>query len=75
MEDTIGAGAVCQKLADAGYFVATDIARMARRLFLACKDDLPNILRETQGGSNRIRASYRGFSVLHASGVAGMLAK
>jgi len=55
MEDTIGAGAVCQKLADAGYFLANDVARMARRLFLACREDLPNILRETQGGRNNIK--------------------
>jgi 2-phosphosulfolactate phosphatase len=55
MEDTIGAGAVCQKLSDAGYFVANDTARIARRLFLACQDNLPTILRETQGGRNNIK--------------------
>lgn len=55
MEDTIGAGAVCEKLSDAGYFVANDTARIARRLFLACKDDLLAVLREAQGGRNNIK--------------------
>jgi 2-phosphosulfolactate phosphatase len=53
MEDTIGAGAVCHYLLQqTRYSLANDAARMAYRLFLACRDDLPRVLRDCQGGRN-----------------------
>jgi len=53
MEDAIGAGAVCwHLLQDGKYSLANDAARMAHRLFLACRDDLPRALRDCQGGRN-----------------------
>jgi 2-phosphosulfolactate phosphatase len=55
MEDTIGAGAVCEYLQGVGYFLANDTARLARRLFLACRGDLRTALRETQGGKNNLK--------------------
>lgn len=56
MEDTIGAGAVCHILERQNYSAANDVARMARRLFLATRDDLPTVLRDCQGGRNIIKA-------------------
>ena len=56
MEDAIGAGAVCGLLESFGYTPANDAARIARRLFLATKHDLPAVLRDCQGGRNIIKA-------------------
>jgi 2-phosphosulfolactate phosphatase len=57
MEDAIGAGAVCDRLLKIGkYSLANDAARMAHRLFLASRGDLPRVLRDCQGGRNVIRA-------------------
>lgn len=57
MEDLIGAGALCDGLLRCGnYEMARDIARIARRLFLGCRESLPAVLRETQGGRNNIAA-------------------
>jgi 2-phosphosulfolactate phosphatase len=57
MEDAIGAGAVCwYLLQDGKYSLANDAARMSHRLFLACRDDLPRVLRDCQGGRNVTRA-------------------
>ncbi|HEY1922704.1 MAG TPA: 2-phosphosulfolactate phosphatase [Tepidisphaeraceae bacterium] len=53
MEDTIGAGAVCDHLLSSGkYSLANDTARMSHRLFLASRDELPSVLRDCQGGRN-----------------------
>jgi 2-phosphosulfolactate phosphatase len=54
MEDVLGAGAVISELGDA--VVSNDAARMASRLFDCCRDALPNVLRQTQGGQNIITA-------------------
>jgi 2-phosphosulfolactate phosphatase len=56
MEDLIGAGAICDTLIRLGYETASDTARIARRLFLGVRDNLPAVLRETQGGRNIIAA-------------------
>jgi len=56
MEDTIGAGAVCNLLQTLGYLPVNDVTRMARRLFLGAANDLPTVLRDCQGGRNIIRA-------------------
>lgn len=57
MEDAIGAGAVCDLLLkDGKYSLANDAARMSHRLFLACRSDLPRVLRDCQGGRNVIKA-------------------
>jgi 2-phosphosulfolactate phosphatase len=56
MEDLIGAGAICDALIGLGCEMASDIARIARRLFLGVRDNLPSVLRETQGGRNIIAA-------------------
>jgi 2-phosphosulfolactate phosphatase len=53
MEDLLGAGAVMESL---GYDLAGDAAQMAARLFRSCRDDLPQALREGQGGRNIIAA-------------------
>jgi 2-phosphosulfolactate phosphatase len=53
MEDTIGAGAVCDALLKRdGFVLANDVARMAHRLFIYCRDNLPTVLRDGQGGRN-----------------------
>jgi 2-phosphosulfolactate phosphatase len=53
MEDALGAGAVCAALATHHQgALATDPARMAHRLFLACREELPKVLRDCQGGRN-----------------------
>ncbi len=57
MEDAIGAGAVCDHLLRTGkYCLANDAARMAQQLFLHCRNDLPRVLRECQGGRNITKA-------------------
>jgi 2-phosphosulfolactate phosphatase len=57
MEDTIGAGAVCNHLLETGkYSLTNDAARMAHRLFLASRNDLPRVLRDCQGGRNVTKA-------------------
>jgi 2-phosphosulfolactate phosphatase len=56
MEDAIGAGAVCwHLLQDGKYYLGNDAARMSHWLFLACRDDLPRVLRDCQGGRNVTR--------------------
>jgi len=54
MEDTIGMGAVCEYLQGFGYAPVNDVTKMARRLFLSAADNLPTVLRGTQGGHNNI---------------------
>jgi 2-phosphosulfolactate phosphatase len=57
MEDLIGAGAVCDALSRLGSYELTyDSARIARSLFLACRDNLPAVLRGTQAGGHIIAA-------------------
>jgi 2-phosphosulfolactate phosphatase len=57
MEDTIGAGAVCAALIKHSQGVLdSDLARMAHRLFISCREDLPATLRDCQGGRNIIHA-------------------
>ncbi|HEX4056490.1 MAG TPA: 2-phosphosulfolactate phosphatase [Tepidisphaeraceae bacterium] len=57
MEDAIGAGAVCDHLLRSGkYCPANDAARMAHQLFLSCRNDLPRVLRDCQGGKNVTKA-------------------
>lgn len=57
MEDAIGAGAVCDHLLQSGkYCLANDAARMAYQLFLGCRNDLPRVLRDCQGGRNVTKA-------------------
>jgi 2-phosphosulfolactate phosphatase len=57
MEDTIGAGAVCERLLALGdYRLANDLARMAHRLFFSVRSDLPGALRDGQGGRNVTKA-------------------
>jgi 2-phosphosulfolactate phosphatase len=53
MEDLLGAGAVIEAL---GADAIGDPANIARRLFQSCRDDLPRVLRESQGGQNVIIA-------------------
>ena len=56
MEDTIGAGAVCDSLEAFGYSPVNDVTRMALRLFHDSAKDLPGVLRQCQGGRNIIKA-------------------
>ena len=52
-EDLLGAGAVLSSIKSSiEISYGTDLARVAERLFLACKDDLRATLRETYGGNN-----------------------
>ena len=55
MEDTIGAGAVCEYLQTFGYAAVNDVTKIARRLFLSTADNLPAVLRDSQGGHNNIK--------------------
>jgi 2-phosphosulfolactate phosphatase len=55
MEDTIGAGAVCEYLQPFGYAAVNDVTKIARRLFLSVADNLPAVLRDSQGGHNNIK--------------------
>lgn len=56
MEDTIGAGAVCDELTNhTDASLVGDSARLAHRLFVATRDDLPNVMRDTQGGRNNLK--------------------
>lgn len=53
IEDTLGAGAVCDSLLKiGGYALEDDTAQMAHRLFLACRDDLRRVLRDAHAGRN-----------------------
>ena len=57
MEDLIGAGAVIDAAAGIGDCEPqSDAARIARRLFVHAKADLPGVLSESQGGRNVIAA-------------------
>ncbi|MDP9174846.1 MAG: 2-phosphosulfolactate phosphatase [Planctomycetota bacterium] len=57
LEDTLGAGAVCNALVQNGAAtLASDMAIIARRLFLEARKDLPGALRDGQGGHNVIKA-------------------
>ena len=52
-EDLLGAGAVLTHIkSEREITYGTDLARVAERLFAACRDDLPATLRETFGGHN-----------------------
>jgi 2-phosphosulfolactate phosphatase len=53
MEDVLGAGAVLDVL---DCDLADDAGRLALRLFRACRDDLPAVLRDTDGGRNVLAA-------------------
>ena len=53
LEDTIGCGAVLHALRQLGpVTVDGDAARIAERLFMACRDDLPATLADSYGGHN-----------------------
>lgn len=52
LEDALGAGAVCQKLIDAGYTAASDTARIVQRLFNSTRESLVAALHDCQGGRN-----------------------
>jgi len=54
MEDVLGAGAVLTSLPGATLY--NDITRMAHALFLACRNDLPRVLRDCEGGRNVLAA-------------------
>ena len=57
IEDIVGAGAVIAELQSRQAIdLASDVARMATLLFEAAKDDLPAVLRASQGGRNVIAA-------------------
>jgi 2-phosphosulfolactate phosphatase len=57
MEDVLGAGAVIHELVSLGKAQpASDPARMALRLFLACRTDLAGAMADSQGGRNVIAA-------------------
>jgi 2-phosphosulfolactate phosphatase len=55
MEDVLGAGSVIDALGDAGS-CASDTARMALQLFRGMQTNLPQALRQTQGGKNILAA-------------------
>jgi 2-phosphosulfolactate phosphatase len=58
LEDTLGAGAVCHELLTrASYTHADDSPRIAHRLFLEARPNLPAALRDTQAGRNVIAAN------------------
>lgn len=60
MEDAIGAGAIANILISRqGGELATDLARIAQRLFLQAKDDLSAALHEGQGGHNLRRVNLQ----------------
>lgn len=53
MEDLLGAGAVLDHLIETGGCdIASDAAHVALQTFLACRGDLPAMLRKTRGGHN-----------------------
>lgn len=53
LEDLLGAGAVLSELAlRRPVEESSDAARVARRLFVACRDDLRSALADAQGGRN-----------------------
>jgi len=56
LEDTIGAGALCDFLDPLGYSPVNDITKIARDLFLTAAPDLPRFLRQSQGAHNIIKA-------------------
>lgn len=57
MEDVLGAGAVISELQSRSITaLASDKARIARRLFEAVQTNLPRELRDTQGGQNVLSA-------------------
>ena len=57
MEDLIGAGAVLSELQkQTSVEPASDVARMAVRIFMACRDNLFDALADAQGGRNLIQA-------------------
>jgi phosphosulfolactate phosphohydrolase-like enzyme len=56
MEDLIGAGAMIDAAFRQGPVdLPSDTARLAHRLFQSARDDLPAVLRTTQGGLNLLR--------------------
>jgi 2-phosphosulfolactate phosphatase len=55
LEDTIGAGAMAEALIQRGFSLNSDTARIAHRLFLSVRDNLPATLRDSQGGRNIMR--------------------
>jgi 2-phosphosulfolactate phosphatase len=57
MEDVLGAGAVMHELSQGTEVrLASDVARVAVRLFDGARDELENVLADTQGGRNVIAA-------------------
>lgn len=53
MEDLLGCGAVIDSLSgQTEVILMTDLARVARATFAACRDDLPGVLHQTQAGHN-----------------------
>jgi 2-phosphosulfolactate phosphatase len=61
LEDTLGAGAVIERLADlVDVELATDSAIIAGELFQQDKSDLPQILRKSLGGRNNIKVGLEG---------------
>jgi 2-phosphosulfolactate phosphatase len=57
MEDVLGAGAVLNELIqNVDVRLKSDVARMSLRLFTGAKDNLRNVLADSQGGQNVIRA-------------------
>jgi 2-phosphosulfolactate phosphatase len=53
MEDLLGTGAVIDALQQLGQVdLENDVARVAVKLFGACRDSLPAVLRDTYGGHN-----------------------
>jgi 2-phosphosulfolactate phosphatase len=56
MEDLIGAGAMIDAAFRQGPVdLPSDTARLAHRIFQSARDDLPAVLRTTQGGLNLLR--------------------
>ena len=61
IEDAVGCGAVCDQLLAMGDFsLGDDAGRIAHRLFLSTRDNLPALLRDGQGGRNVIAAGLDG---------------
>jgi 2-phosphosulfolactate phosphatase len=61
MDDVLGAGAVLEALRQFTYVeLASDIARIALRLFGSCQDDLRGALAQATGGQNVLRAGLDG---------------
>jgi phosphosulfolactate phosphohydrolase-like enzyme len=53
MEDLLGVGAVIAELEKLGAVeLENDVARLAVKLFEACREELPTVLSETYGGHN-----------------------